>query len=211
MSRITNDKNWEKEIKKIIREKEKELTAVIGERESKQAEEKKIVNSIEAVVEARGRRIIDLIKSNEKLGIASAPVFELRPHGSSKSASGKEGLSTIKYKKDKYPHVYEYELVMPKLSDVLAVNLLFRIDIRRRVLEGNKFEMSLFLRAYHKYPDNQLDQKGFLEIPYGTPDRKKVDEFVKNSYGTFIESWYVRKIGEERDKEREYEVKIRVK
>ena len=154
---------------------------------------------------------MDLVKSNEKLGINSGPTFVSRPHGQLKPTGKKDELCPVRDKKDKYPHVYEYELVMPKLSDVLAVNLLFRIEIRRRIIEGNNPEMSLFFRAYHKYLDTQLDQKGFLELPYGTADRKKVDDFVKKTYGTFIESWYLRKIGEERDKEREYEVKIRVK
>ncbi len=211
MTKIKNDKNWEKEIKKIIREKETELKAVIDERDSKRNEELDIVSSIEEVVEARSRNIIDMVNSNEKLGISPAPHFELRPHGQPKSAAKKDDLNPVRIKKDKYPHVYEYELVMPKLSDVLAVNLLFRIEIRRRLRDNKEPEFSLVLRAYHKYLDTQLDQKGFLELPYGTVDGEKVDEFVKKTYGTFLESWYMRKIGEERDKEREYKVEIRVK
>ncbi|MDP7422343.1 MAG: hypothetical protein QGH40_10700, partial [bacterium] len=166
MAKMKRDNTWEKKIKKIIREKEKELKAVIGERESKRVEETNIVNRIEAVVEARSHSIIDLIKSNEKLGIESTPHFISRPHGPHESTAKKDGLSPVRKKKDKYPHVYEFELVMPKLSNVLAVNLLFRIEIRRRLVENKNPEMSLFLRGYHKYLDTQLDQKGFLEMPY---------------------------------------------
>jgi len=212
MAKIGPDNGWEKELKKIIGSKEAELSKIIlGNRKRKETE-LDVVASIEKVIEERVRNIITLIKPREEIGIATPPRFEKRPYRQPEPTGTGDDLSLPSRLKDRYPHLYEYEMIMPELADVVAANLLFRIEVRGEKKRGEEIpKMSVFLRAYHKYSDTRLDQKGNLELPYEPADEKKVDDFVKDSITGFIESWYTRKIGEEMDREREYEVKIVVK
>ena len=212
MAGIKPDSGWEKELKEIIASKEAELTGIILENKKKKENEQDIINSVEKVIESRVESTLGLIKPREELGIASSPRLEKRPYGTPEITGKTDDLNLPVAEKDKYPHLYEYEMVMPELTDVAAVDLLFRIEIRAEKIRGeNEPRMSVFLRAYHKYSDTLLDQKGYLELPYGPADQKSVDDFVKSTILRFIESWYTRKIGEEKDKEREYEVKIVVR
>ena len=206
------DKAWEKELMKIINEQEKELKGLIQKRKLGEEREAEIVREIEDIVEDRIKQFIDLIKPSEELRIGSAPVMERRPHEPVIEPAGTNCLTPPMDKKDNYPHTSEIEIVMPKLTDVAAVNLLFRTEIHRdRIPDAMEPNFKAILNIYHKYSDSRMEGKGQLELPDGEIARDKVDAFVKDAITVFTESWYKRKIGEERDRERDYDIRIELK
>lgn len=206
------DKAWEKKLMKIINEQEKELKGLIQKRKLGEEREAEMVSGIENIVEDRIKQFMDLIKPSEELRIGSAPVMERRPHEPAIEPAGTNCLTLPMEKKDNYPHISEIEIVMPKLTDVAAVNLLFRTEIHlAKKLDTNERNFKAVMNIYHKYSDSRMEGKGHLELPDGEIARDKVDTFVKDGITTFTESWYKRKIGEEKDREREYDIRIELK
>ncbi len=214
MSKVSPDKKWEKELKSLIDTQVKDLTSLIDKKEKKIKEEMDIINSIQDVVIARLETVKKMITPDKKLGPKSDPTIDIRPHKppEEKSEQGTGFINKPIIKPDGYPREYEIEMVMPALNDVTEVNLLFRTIIRsQKIRNQDDPKLTLFLRAYHKYPESQLDQKGFLEMPYKKADTKTVDDFVKVRVLNFVKSWYTRRIAFEVDKEREYKMIIHVK
>jgi len=203
------DEGWEKELMKIINEQEKELKSLIRKRKLGEEREAEMVGVIEEIIEDRGRQFMDLIKPSEELRIASAPVMEKRPHEAVIAPAGTNCLTPPMEKKDNYPHTYDIEIVMPEMTDVAAVNLLFRTEIHlEREPETNEGYFKAILKIYHKYSDSRVEVKVSLELPDGEIVKKEVDAFVRDAITTFTESWYKRKIGEEKDRERDYDIRI---
>ncbi len=206
------DTDWEKELMTIINEQEKELKSLIRKRKLGEEREAKMVGEIEEMIEDRTRQFIELIKPSEELRIASAPMMERRPHEAEIDPVGTSCLTPPMERKENYPHTYELEIVMPEMTDVAAVNLLFRTEILlEKEPETNEGYFKAILNIYHKYSDSRIEEKGSLEMPDGGIVRKEVDAFIREAITTFTESWYKRKIGEERDRERDYDIRIELK
>lgn len=200
---------WEKELERIIGEKERELGELIRRNNARKEEEAGIVGEIEAVIEDRCTTVTRQIEPNEELGIHSGPVIERRPYVPGEGTSDDDGINPATPKKESYPHRYEIELVMPAIPEPASVNLLFRTVVRGRYGQVDKEpEMSILLEVFHSFPDDRLESKGILEMPYGRADLAALDDFVKGTLLGFIESWFARKIGHAREPEREYELRV---
>ncbi len=209
MAGANKGETFEKELKKLIDEKEKELAKVIGHRMERRDEELRIIGTVEDIIEKRCALVTKSLMSKGEPGTYGSPMVERRPHTFLEHSPRGDDLNPSRSQMERYPHIYEIELMMPRFAEIASVNLLFRSEFNVRSETDMEIEgPELCLRTYHKYPDAKLEQKAILEISCGQVNEEDVDDFVRGAVLGFIESWYARRIGQELARDREYEVKI---
>ena len=85
----------------------------------------------------------------------------------------------------------ELVLVMPALSDVHRLDLMYQIEFK---------EEKPILHAYHLLPAGKMENQGSAHDKY--------EDFVQDTLKRFLLAWFTRKEGTELDRERKFELHI---
>jgi hypothetical protein len=216
-------KDWKSELKEIVIGQQKSIKSVIDDREKRESERIKKIEEIKKIIKPRFDYIKDIIEKDKYL-ISTVEHVESSKLKLSKVAVGGEGESQSQVEVQQQPTIptisgvspgdnvdfvevsrrgervskpkinestTELVLVMPSLSDVNRLDLMYQIEFQ---------EEKPVLHAYHLLSAGKMENQGSAH--------DKFEDFVQDTLKRFLLSWFTRKEGTERDKERKFELII---
>ena len=200
-------KDWKSELKDIITSNQKQIKQVIDNREKREAERLKKISEIKAVIKPRMEFIREMFEKDDYLrprdkkdigtkegkGVVGVPdnnrnlqtdIIE-SPFIDSARRGDRVEVPTIK------EDMAEMVLVMPVLSEVNRLDLLYKIEFK---------EEKPILHSYNLLSQGKMENNGSAH--------DKFEDFVQDTIKRFLLSWFRRKEGTELDKERKFELHI---
>ncbi len=197
-------KDWKTELKEIITSQQKSIKQVIDDREKREAERLKKISEIKNIIKPRLEFIKELIEKDKYLlatfderssgehDTASTPMPEIRITPSPPKDERAQFIETAKRGElVKVPKIMEgpaeLALIMPALSDVNRLDLMYQIEFSDEKPVVHSFDL---------LPSGKMQNNGSAH--------DKFDEFVQDTIKRFLLSWFTRKEGTELDKERKF-------
>lgn len=201
-------KDWKSELKDIVSSNQKSIKQVIEDRDKREKERLKKIEEIKNIIKPRMEFIKELF---EKDNFLKSQPEELSDENESSGTPGGSGFSTA----DDVPDVIQSKfidsarrgervaiptikedaaellLVMPVLSDVNRLDLMYQIEFK---------EERPVLHAYNLLAQGKMENNGSAHGGF--------EDFVQDTLKRFLLSWFRRKEGTEMDKERKFELHI---
>lgn len=197
-------KDWKAELKDIVTTNQKTIKKVIDERNNREKDQLKKIEEIKNIIKPRMEFIKELFEkdenltatidslqesSDEKLAV-EGPTQASTPHDIIKtqfidSARRGERVAIPTIKED----AAEILLIMPALSEVNRLDLLFQIEVN---------EEKPVLHAYNLLSQGKMENNGSAHSNY--------EDFIQDTMKRFLLNWFKRKEGTELDKERKFEL-----
>jgi hypothetical protein len=217
-------KDWKGELKEIVTSQQKSIKKVIDDRDKRESERLNKIDEIKKIIKPRFEFIKELIDKDKYLitpiesagepekrkisklvmsepGEAEAAAVLTSGPGEEKPAivGGKPNEEFIEQSKrgELVPNpkinesATELVLIMPSLSDVNRLDLMYQIEFQ---------EEKPVVHAYHLLPSGKMESQGSAH--------DKFEDFIQDTMKRFLLSWFTRKEGTERDKERKFELHI---
>lgn len=210
-------KDWKNELNSIISSQQNSIKQVIDERDERENDRLKKIDEIKNIVRPRFEYIkeqiekdkylitkIETKESNTKLGKASSKEPEpptREPEYNEPKSAGENGdfdFLDISRRGERVsmPKINEGSteivLIMPALSDVNRLDLMYQVEFR---------DEKPVLHAFNLLPAGKMENNGSAHDNY--------EDFVQDTLKRFLLSWFTRKEGTERDKERKFQLVIR--
>ena len=209
---------WKKELKDIINSGSKDIEKVIAARDARENERLKEINDIKKVIRPRMEFIKDIFEkgnyfasttdnalggSGETEKVPTTPTDRVDVVKDDHAGAGldicEDGSAFIEAcrrgKRVSVPTVNEgpteLVLIMPVLSDVNRLDLLFRVEFK---------EDKPVLHAYDLLSSGKLQDNGSAHDDF--------ECFIQDTLKRFLLSWFTRKRGTELDKERKFQLHI---
>jgi len=204
-------KDWKGELKDIIVSNQKQIKKLVDDREEREKERLKKIKEIKDIIRPRMEFVKELFEKDEYLtsrdgtevghdkittrtkteelpGTMSLPrmpdVIESEFIDSARRGD-RVVVPTIK------EDVAEIAMMMPALSDVNRIDLLYKIEF-----QGEK----PVLHSYNLLAQGKMENNGSAHDKY--------EDFIQDTLKRFLLSWFRRKEGTELDKERKFELHI---
>ncbi|WP_455392696.1 hypothetical protein [[Eubacterium] cellulosolvens] len=202
-------KDWKSELKEIVTSQQNKIKTVIDDRNKREAERIKKIDEIKKIIKPRLEYIGELIEADKYL----LSTFEEEPPTASAEDTetdaekgippqhvpsevrdefidtSRRGERVAKPKIKESPT--ELVLIMPALSDVNRLDLMYQIEFR----EGKPVLHAFDLLSAGKMKNNGSAHDNF-------------EDFVQDTLKRFLLSWFTRKEGTELDKERTFKLVI---
>jgi hypothetical protein len=204
-------KDWKGELKDIISSQQNKIKTVIDNRDKRESERMKKIKEIKNILKPRLEYVKELIEKDKYL-LSS---FEESPSNDTTTTSnesskevgdvmaqaqkGDEHGQFIDLAKRgefvKTPKISEgpaeMVLIMPSLSDVNRLDLMYQIEFK---------DEKPVLHAFDLLPAGKMKNNGSAH--------DKFEDFIQDSLKRFLLSWFTRKEGTELDKERKFTLVI---
>jgi type IV secretory pathway VirB4 component len=199
-------KDWKNELKEIITSNQKTIKQVVEDRDNREKERLKKIKEIKNYIKPRMEFIRELFekddflkseveKQKEKTGGNTNTISQTQPYSTQDiiesefidSARRGADVSIPTIKED----MAEIALIMPVLSDVNRLDLMYKIEFK-----GEK----PVLHSYNLLSQGKMENNGSAHDKY--------EDFIQDTMKRFLLSWFRRKEGTERDKERKFEIHI---
>ncbi len=199
-------KDWKSELKDIINSNQKTIKQVIENRDNREKERFKRIKEIKDIVRPRMEFIKELFEKDEYLKSKSDKetredhsvdqeinVAQQQPYTHPDiiqsefidSARRGERVTVPTIKED----VSEILLLMPSLSEVNRLDLLYRIEFQ---------DEKPVLYAYNLLSQGKMENNGSAHGNF--------EDFIQDTLKRFLLNWFKRKEGTELDKERKFEL-----
>ena len=199
-------KDWKSELKDIINSQQNKIKTVVDDRGKREAERLKKINEIKNIIKPRLEYIKELIEKDKYL----ISRFEEKPQADIDPTAGETGVEggggIVHQPKDereqfievarrgeraKTPKISEgpaeLVLMMPSLSDVNRLDLMYQIEFK---------DEKPVLHAFDLLSAGKMNNNGTAH--------DKFEDFVQDTLKRFLLSWFTRKEGTELDKERKF-------
>jgi len=207
-------KDWKTELKEIITSQQGNIKKVIDDREKREAERIKKINEIKKLIKPKFEYVKELIEKDKYL----LSTFEIKPSKKlpvpeARAAPPEAGLSQampMAEEKDertlfmeavkrgdrvKIPTINEgpaeLVLIMPALSDVNRLDLMYQIEFK---------DEKPILHTFDLLPAGKMKNNGSAHGNF--------EDFIQDTLKRFLLSWFTRKEGTELDKERKFTIVI---
>jgi len=201
-------KDWKSELKDIVTSNQKTIKQVIEDRDKREKDRLKKIEEIKNLIKPRMEFIKDLFEKDNFLKSQPEELSEeseggIKP-GASNFSTTNEAPDVIQSKfidsarrgeRVAIPTIKEDAaeilLVMPVLSDVNRLDLMYQIEFK---------EEKPVLHAYNLLAQGKMENNGSAHGGF--------DDFIQDTMKRFLLSWFRRKEGTEMDKERKFELHI---
>ena len=204
-------KDWKSELKDIVTSQQNKIKTVIDDRDKRESERMKKIKEIKNILKLRLEYVKELIEKDKYLLTS----FEEPPStdttttsdessseigsGIGQTQSGDEREQFIDLAKRgefvKTPKISEgpseMVLIMPSLSDVNRLDLMYQIEFK---------DEKPVLHTFDLLPAGKMKNNGSAH--------DKFEDFIQDSLKRFLLSWFTRKEGTELDKERKFTLVI---
>lgn len=207
-------KDWKTEVKEIITSQQSNIKKVIDDREKREAERIKKINEIKKLIKPKFEYVKELIEKDKYL----LSTFETKPAegppapgaGAAPPEAGLSQAAALTEDKDertlfmetvkrgdqvKVPTINEgpgeLVLIMPTLSDVNRLDLMYQIEFK---------DEKPILHAFDLLPAGKMKNNGSAHGNF--------EDFIQDTLKRFLLSWFTRKEGTELDKERKFTIVI---
>ena len=209
-------KDWKAELKDIISSQQNSIKNVIDEREKKELERLKKIKEIKDIIKPRLEYVKELIEKDKYLisSLQSSTVDKSQQSimtNSTATEPGQMGQMTgqdpTKTESEQFVDACrrgdpqplpalkegpsELVLLMPTLSDVNRLDILYQIAFK---------DEKPVLYAFNLLSAGKMENNGSAHGNF--------EDFIQDTLKRFLLSWFMRKEGTERDKERKFELRI---
>jgi hypothetical protein len=199
-------KDWKSELKDIITSEQNKIKTVVDDRGKREAERLKKINEIKNIIKPRLEYIKDLIEKDKYLisALEEKPRADIDPTAGETGVEGGGGIThQPKDEREQFIEVArrgervitpkisegpaELVLMMPSLSDVNRLDLMYQIEFK---------DEKPVLHAFDLLSAGKMNNNGTAH--------DKFEDFVQDTLKRFLLSWFTRKEGTELDKERKF-------
>jgi len=208
-------KDWKTELKEIITSQQSNIKKVIDDREKREAERIKKINEIKKLIKPKFEYVKELIEKDKYLlstfetkppksppapeaGVAKLPEGGLSQAGAMLEEKDERTLFMEAVKRGDHVKVptinegpAELVLIMPTLSDVNRLDLMYQIEFK---------DEKPILHAFDLLPAGKMKNNGSAHGNF--------EDFIQDTLKRFLLSWFTRKEGTELDKERKFTIVI---
>jgi hypothetical protein len=193
-------KDWKSELKDIITSNQKQIKQVVDDREKREKDRLKKIDDLKSIVRPRmefiqeqfgkDKYLVSEEKTDNKKGdgtVYTPGTSDVIESEFIDSARRGDSVAVPTIKED----VAELALIMPMLSDVNRIDLMYKIEFQ---------DEKAILHSYNLLPQGKMENNGSAHDNY--------EDFVQDTLKRFLLSWFRHKEGTELDKERKFELHI---